>query len=139
MTVEERHAPNARSVILMQLKALPELRKSCKDTSQGRQAKPPHIMPQKSSLLCLPSTSTKNNMQGCCSLTLPLQTERTHSMSWPVSSWKARHRFISWSHSFTAPPSLVLKRRVLCYPRLPLHRLQQSPYVNPTHIFLIEK
>jgi len=41
-------------------------------------------------------------------LTLPLQTDRTHSTCRPVSSWKARHRFISWSQSFTAPPSLVL-------------------------------
>lgn len=49
------------------------------------------------------------------SLTFPLQTERTHSMSCPVSSWNARHRFISWSHSFTAPPSLVLKRSILHY------------------------
>lgn len=43
-------------------------------------------------------------------LTLPLQTERTHSPCWPVSSWKARQRFISWSHSLTAPPSLLLQR-----------------------------
>lgn len=43
------------------------------------------------------------------SCTFPLHTERTHSTSCPVSSWNARQRFISWSHSFTAPPSLVLK------------------------------
>lgn len=42
-------------------------------------------------------------------LTRPLQTERTHSPCWPVSSWKARQRFISWSHSLTAPPSLLLQ------------------------------
>lgn len=42
-------------------------------------------------------------------LTLPLQTERTHSPCWPVSSWKALQRFISWSHSLTAPPSLLLQ------------------------------
>lgn len=43
-------------------------------------------------------------------LTLPRHTERTLSTSCPVSSWKALQRFISWSHSFTAPPSLVLKK-----------------------------
>lgn len=31
----------------------------------------------------------------CGGLTLPLQTDRTHSTCCPVSSWKARHRFIS--------------------------------------------
>lgn len=41
-------------------------------------------------------------------LTLPLQTERTQSVTCPVSSLKARHRLNSWSHSLTAPPSLDL-------------------------------
>lgn len=42
--------------------------------------------------------------------TFPLQTERTQSMIWPVSSLKALHLFNSWSHSFSAPPSLDLQR-----------------------------
>lgn len=40
--------------------------------------------------------------------TFPLQTDRTFSTGWPVSSWNALQRFISWSQSFIAPPSLVL-------------------------------
>ena len=42
--------------------------------------------------------------------TLPLHTERTQSLAWPVSSRKARHRLSSWSHSLTAPPSFDLRK-----------------------------
>lgn len=41
-------------------------------------------------------------------LTLPRHTDRTQSVTCPVSSLKARHRLSSWSHSLTAPPSFDL-------------------------------
>ncbi len=41
--------------------------------------------------------------------TFPRHTDLTVSTGSPVSSWNALHLFISWSHSFTAPPSLVLR------------------------------